>query len=166
MINHDLYIKSLKEKIKEPITIEDEFELYQDWVQLSNIQLEFYKYRFSNYIQKEYYKRFMNHFFILVNHLQKHFSDIFQFYFHHSFKNSFYYLREYYKELIENQEFFTPFDIYKFDFLSLQYNRLKERIKNFQKKEKELYFLIFYKGNLLNQIHYHDIRYLIYKFLK
>lgn len=165
MLNHALFIKLLEEKMKEPITIEDEFELYYDWVQFSNNELRLYEYRFSNYLNKEYYIKFMSQLFSIVNHLEKHFYSIFPFYFKNSLREIINNVRKYYKELLQNNGFFTPFDIYKLDFLSLKYTRLKLKIKKFQEKEKELYLLLFYKGNF-DSINYYDIRYFIYDFLK
>jgi len=165
MINHNLFLKLLEEKIKEPLTIEEEFELYYDWIQFSNNELKLYGYCFSNYLNKEYYIKYMYQLFSIVNFLEKNFNNIFPSYFHSSLNNIVKILEESYENLLKNRVSFTPFDIYKFDFLSLKYLRLKLKIKKFQEKEKELYFLLFYKGNL-ESINYYDLRYFIYNFLK
>lgn len=162
MRNYDLFIKSLD---NQRISIEEEHNLYNNWIQFSNNESRVYEYRFSNYINKEYYIKFMNELFSIVNYLQKNFNNIFRFYFNNSFNDLFNGLEERYKKLLKNINFFTPLDLYKFDFLSLQYKRFQKKIKNFKEKEKELYFLLFYNENFEN-INYYDIRYLIYNFLK
>lgn len=162
MINHDLFLKILEDQT---ISMEEEHILYNNWLQFSNNEIRVYEYRFSNYLNKEYYIKFMSNFFSIVNFLEKNFNNIFQLYFHSSFNNIVRILEESYEKLLQNRVFFTPFDIYKFDFLSLKYLRLKFKIKKFQEEEKEIYFLLFYKGNL-DPINYYDLRYFIYKFLK
>lgn len=87
MINHNLFLKLLEEKIKEPLTIEEEFELYYDCLQFSNNKIKIYEYRFSNYLNKEYYIKFMSKFFSIVNFLEKNFKNIFPSYFYNSLHN-------------------------------------------------------------------------------
>jgi hypothetical protein len=162
MINIDLFLKLLE---NQSINIEEEHNLYNDWLQFPNNKIKIYEYRFSNYLNKEYYIRCMSQLFSIVNFLEKNFNNIFSSYFNNYLRNILYTLEKNYEKLLKNQAFFTPFDIYKFDFLSLKYIRLKLKIKKFQEKEKELYFLLFYKGNL-ESINYYDLRYFIYNFLK
>jgi hypothetical protein len=162
MINHDLFIKLLE---NQSINIEEEHNLYNNWLQFPNNKIKIYEYRFSNYLNKEYYIRCMSQLFSIVNFLEKNFNNIFPSYFNNSLRDILYTLEKNYEKLLKNQAFFTPFDIYKLDFLSLKYTRLKLKIKKFQEKEKELYFLLFYKGNL-ESINYYDLRYFIYNFLK
>jgi hypothetical protein len=162
MINHNLFIKLLE---NQAINIEEEHNLYNNWLQFPNNKIKIYEYRFSNYLNKEYYIRCMSQLFSIVNFLEKNFNNIFPSYFNNSLRDILYTLEKNYEKLLKNQTFFTPFDIYKLDFLSLKYTRLKLKIKKFQEKEKELYFLLFYKGNL-ESINYYDLRYFIYNFLK
>ena len=162
MINHDLFLEILEDQT---ISMEEEHILYNNWLQFSNNEVRVYEYRFSNYLNKEYYIKFMSKFVSIVNFLEKNFNNIFQLYFHSSLNNIVKILEESYEKLLQNRVFFTPFDIYKFEFLSLKYLRLKFKIKKFQEEEKEMYFLLFYKGNL-DPINYYDLRYFIYKFLK
>ena len=84
MINIDLFLKLLE---NQSINIEEEHNLYNDWLQFPNNKIKIYEYRFSNYLNKEYYIRCMSQLFSIVNFLEKNFNNIFSSYFNNYLRN-------------------------------------------------------------------------------
>ena len=145
----------LLEKIEEPFSITEEYDLYQEWFYLPTHEFIYFQSNFQNYLEVEFFFRRMEKLLSLVFFLRKNFEIEYR-----KHKSIFYQVIQLF-ENIKKPHYFTPFHIYKFDFLEFQYNVLK---KKFHEREKMEFLLLFYKGDL-KPINYCDILYLIFKYL-
>lgn len=144
----------LLEKIQEPFSIVEEYDLYQEWLYLPTYEFMYFQSNFQNYLSVEIFFQRMETLLSLVLFLRKNFEIEYR-----KHKSIFYQVIQLF-ENIKKPLYFTPFHIYKFDFLELQYNVFK---KKFYEREKIEFLLLFYKGDL-KPINYNDISYLIFEY--